>query len=345
MHQHGLFDIQQRHDRIKQYVTMLDQLNSIVDWEAFRPTLETIREKKRKSSAGRKPFDVVFMFKILVLQSLYNLSDAQLEFQITDRFSFMAFLGLHLNDRVPDEKTIWLFRDELTTAKLIDRLFKQFDETLSSNGPVAERGAAEKGQIIDATIVSAPKQRNRREENKQIKEGETPESWDSKPNKKRQKDTDARWTRKRNVSYYGYKNHVNVDAKHKFIRRFEVTSASVHDSQAVKSLLDKKNNGKEVYADSAYTGEEIDNLLEANNLQSRINEKGYRNRPLTESQKESNREKSKIRSRVEHIFGVQSQRAGSLLLRGIGIVRAKTKIGMRNLSYNLSRYALLKSSG
>jgi len=340
MHQHGLFDIQQRHDRIKQYATMLEQLNSIVDWEAFRPTLETIRQKPRKSNAGRKPFDVVFMFKILVLQSLYNLSDAQLEFQITDRFSFMAFLGLHLNDRVPDEKTIWLFRDELTNAQLINPLFDQFDATLSANG-----FAAEKGQIIDATIVSAPKQRNRREENKQIKEDETPESWDSRPNKKRQKDTDARWTKKRNVSYFGYKNHVNVDAEHKFIRRFEVTSASVHDSQAVKNLLDEKNSGKEVFADSAYVGEEITNLLKANDLQSRINERGYRNRPLTESQKESNREKSKIRSRVEHIFGVQSQRAGSLLLRGIGIVRAKTKIGLRNLSYNLSRYALLKSSG
>jgi IS5 family transposase len=341
MHQHGLFDIQQRHDRIKQYATMLEQLNSIVDWEAFRPTLETIRKKQRKSNAGRKPFDVVFMFKILVLQSLYNLSDAQLEFQITDRFSFMAFLGLHLNDRVPDEKTIWLFRDELTAAGLIDPLFEQFDATLSTNG-----FAAEKGQIIDATIVSAPKQRNSCEENKQIKEeGKTPESWDSKPNKKRQKDTDARWTKKRNISYFGYKNHVNVDAKHKFIRRFEVTSASVHDSQAVKSLLDKKNSGKEVYADSAYVSEEIASLLHENDLQSRINEKGYRNRPLTEFQKESNREKSKIRSRVEHIFGVQSQRAGSLLLRGIGIVRAKTKIGLRNLSYNLSRYALLKSSG
>jgi IS5 family transposase len=312
-----------------------------VDWEAFRPTLETIREKKRKSNAGRKPFDVVFMFKILVLQSLYNLSDAQLEFQITDRFSFMAFLGMHLNDRVPDEKTIWLFRDELTAAGLIGRLFEQFDVTLSSNG-----FSAEQGQIIDATIVSAPKQRNRREENKQIKEeGKAPESWESKPNKKRQKDTDARWTKKRNVSYFGYKNHVNVDAKHKFIRRFEVTSASVHDSQPVKGLLDGKNRGKAFYADSAYTGEEIANLLRENDLHSRINEKGYRNRPLSESQKESNREKSKIRSRVEHVFGVQSQRAGGLLLRSIGIVRAKTKIGLRNLSYNLSRYALLKSSG
>jgi len=229
---------------------------------------------------------------------------------------------LHLNDRVPDEKTIWLFRDELTTAKLIDSLFDQFDETLSTNGFAVEKGPRKENIQIDATIVSAPKQRNRREENKQIKEeGKAPESWNS--NKKRQKDTDARWTKNRNISYFGYKNHVNnhvdINAKHKFIRRFEVTSASVHDSQAVKSLLDKKNGGKEFYADSAYAGKEIASLLDEHDLQSCIHEKGYRNRPLTEAQKDSNRKKSKIRSRVEHIFGVQSQRAGSLLLRGIAL--------------------------
>lgn len=340
MHQHGLFDIQMRHDKIKQYATMLDQLNTIIDWEDFRPTLEIIRLKDRKSNAGRKPFDVVLMFKILVLQSLYNLSDEQIEFQITDRFSFMAFLELQLNDRVPDEKTVWLFRDELTNAKLIKPLFEKFEATLSTNG-----FAAQKGQIIDATIVSAPKQRNSREENRQIKEGETPEAWDAQPNKKRQKDTDARWTKKRNVNYYGYKNHVSVDAEHKLIRRFEVTSASVHDSQVVQPLLDQNNSGKDVYADSAYVGEEVANYLKEAGLQSCINEKGYRNRPLTEEQTASNRAKSKIRSRVEHVFGVQSQRAGGLILRGIGIARAHAKIGLRNLSYNLSRYAILTGGG
>ena len=340
MHQHGLFDVQMRHETIKQYASMLDQLNRIVNWEDFRSTLEIIRNKERKSNAGRKPFDVVFMFKILVLQSLYNLSDAQMEFQITDRFSFMAFLGLQLNDRVPDEKTIWLFREELTNAELIKPLFDRFEATLSAGG-----FAARKGQIIDATIVSVPKQRNSRAENKQIKEGETPEDWKSKPNKKRQKDTDARWTKKRNVTYYGYKNHVNVDVQHKFIRQYDVTNASVHDSQVVGDILDQNNGGQDVYADSAYVGEEVWKLLKEEGLRSQINEKGYRNRPLTDEQKASNREKSKIRSRVEHVFGVQSQRAGGLILRGIGLVRAKAKIGLRNLSYNLSRYALLTESG
>lgn len=315
---------------------MLDQLNSLINWEDFRPNLETIRQKERKSNAGRKPFDVVFMFKILILQSLYNLSDAQMEFQITDRFSFMAFLNLNLNQRVPDEKTIWLFREELTKAELIKPLFERFEQTLAANG-----FSAQKGQIIDATIVSAPKQRNPREENEQIKAGDVPSDWDSKPNKKRQKDTDARWTKKRSVNYFGYKNHVNVDVGHKFIRKFDVTSASVHDSQVVKSILDRDNSDLEFYADSAYVSQEISADLEAAGLQNCIHEKGYRNRPLTDEQKASNHKKSKIRVRVEHVFGVQLQRAGSLLLRGIGIDRATVKIGLRNLSYNLSRFVVL----
>jgi len=340
MHQHGLFDIQMRHEKIKQYATMLNQLNSIIDWEEFRSTLEIIRNKERKSNAGRKPFEVILMFKILILQSLYNLSDEQMEFQITDRFSFMAFLELQLNDDIPDEKTIWLFRDELTKAGLIDPLFEQFDAILTTNGFTAK-----KGQIIDATIVSAPRQRNNHDENKQIKEGNPPEEWESKPNKKRQKDVDARWTKKRNVNYFGYKNHVNVDAKHKFIRQYEVTSASVHDSQVLEGLLNESNSSKKVYADSAYSGAKISNFLKEQGLQNHINKKGYRNRPLTLKQQASNQTKSKTRCRVEHVFGVQSQRAGGLFLRCIGIVRAKTKIGLQNLSYNMSRYAMLKGNG
>ena len=136
-----------------------------------------------------------------------------------------------------------------------------------------------------------------------------------------------------------------MDGKHKFIRQYDVTNASVHDSQVVGDILDQNNGGQDVYADSASVGEEVWKLLKEEGLRSQINEKGYRNRPLTDEQKASNREKSKIRSRVEHVFGVQSQRAGGLILRGIGLVRAKAKIGLRNLSYNLSRYALLTESG
>ena len=142
----GLFDWQTRFEQLDSGGDPLIKLNKIVDWEQFRSPLETIRDKERKSSAGRRPFDVILMFKIMILQSLYNLSDDQVEFQVRDRLSFMRFLQLSISDTVPDAKTIWLFREQLTQAKLVKKLFKQFDEFLRENG-----FSAKKGQIVDAT--------------------------------------------------------------------------------------------------------------------------------------------------------------------------------------------------
>lgn len=332
----GLFDLQSRLEQLREFGQALQRLNDFVDWEGFRARLETIRPANPKSNAGRKPYDVILMFKILILQSLYNLSDAQAEFQIKDRFTFMEFLGLTLADPVPDEKTIWLFREQLTRAGLIDPLFEDFQAVLDESGFIAQ-----KGQIIDASIVSAPRQRNSREENQRIKAGEVPESWGDKPAKRRQKDTDARWTKKRNISYFGYKNHVSVDVKNKFVRRFVVTDASVHDSQVCESLLDGDNTNADVFGDSAYFTPTNQALLSAGDYRERMHRKGYRNRPLTESQKASNLNKSRLRARVEHVFGVQSQIAGRLLIRTIGLARAKMKIGLRNLAYNLNRFGLL----
>ena len=147
----GFFDIQFRLDDLTKNGDPLVQLNERVNWDLFRPELEKIREKERKSSAGRKAFDVVLMFKILVLQSLYNLSDDAVEYQVRDRLSFMRFLGLSIGDRVPDAKTVWLFREQLGEAKLVKRLFKKFDRYLREQG-----FKARKGQIVDASIVSVP---------------------------------------------------------------------------------------------------------------------------------------------------------------------------------------------
>ena len=336
MREPGLFDLQMRMDQLNEFGNPLEQLAESVDWDVFRPRLETIRDKDRKSLAGRKPYDVVLMFKILILQSLYNLSDAQTEFQIKDRLSFMNFLGLSLGDRVPDEKTVWLFREQLTQAELMEPLFAQFQEVLEQAGFVAR-----KGQIIDASIVPAPKQRNSKEENQQIKEGQTPADWEETPAKKRQKDTDARWTKKRNTNYYGYKNHVSVDVKYKFVRRYAVTDAATHDSQAMGDVLDETITNGDVYADSAYRSEETSEWLETNGYRDRIHEKAYRNRPLTKRQQAANQTKSRTRARVEHVFGVQAQMAGQVLVRTIGLVRAKVKIGLRNLAYNINRYTVL----
>jgi IS5 family transposase len=280
--------------------------------------------------------DAVLMFKTLVLSALYNLSDDQIEYQVRDRLSFMRFLRLGLGDRVPDAKTVWLYRDALAQAGKVEELFKLFDGHLARRGYIA-RG----GQILDASIVPVPRNHNTRDENATIKKGEVPEDWANKPAKRVQKDVDARWTKKHGKSHYGYKNHINVDRTHKLVRRYHVTDAAVHDSQTVDHLLMQGNTGSGVWADAAYRSEEMEAKLRDRKLKSYIHRKGKRGKPLTEQAKGSNRTKSTVRVRVEHIFGAQANDMGGTLVRTIGLVRAKAKIGMKNLTYNMRRLAQL----
>ena len=338
MMQLGLFDWQNRFEKLDKNGDPLVKLNKVVRWNSFRPALEKLRDRDKKSNAGAKPYDVVVMFKILILQSLYNLSDEATEYQVLDRLSFMRFLGLRLGSRVPDAKTIWLFREQLAEAGMAEKLFRRFERVLEESG-----FAARKGQIIDASIVQAPTQRNSREENARIKEGEIPQEWQEA--KKRQKDSDAQWTKRNGKKYYGYKNHINVDVKHKFIRSYAVTDASVHDSQVFDELLQESNTSTGVYADSAYRSKESIALLTERGFRERMQRKGCRHRKLTQREQQGNKTRAKIRCRIEHVFGVMAMMAKSLMVRTIGIVRARTKIGLRNLAYNINRYGLLAITG
>jgi len=340
MGQPSFFDLKRRLDTLSAKGDPLDTIKTTVPWETFRADIETVTCKKareRKSSAGRKPYDAILKFKIVVLQSLYNLSDEQTEFLIRDRLSFMRFLDLGLEDAVPDATTIWLFREALVEAGLIDKLFERFGQHLQAKGYLA-RG----GQIIDATIVSAPKQRNSRDENDKVKAGQTPEDWEKKPAKNQQKDKDARWTKKHGRSYYGYKNHIGVDKAHKLIRKWTATDASPHDSQHLDDILDENNTAKDVWADSAYRSAEIEAKLRGRSLKSRIHRRGARNRPLSEAQMAANTTRSKVRARVEHVFGHQENSMGRKVVRTIGMARAKFKIGMMNLGYNINRLMQLE---
>jgi len=287
---------------------------------------------ERKSNAGRKPWDEIVMFKVIVLQQLYNLSDDQIEYQIRDRLSFMRFLDLGVEDPVPDAKTVWLYREKLAKAGMVKTLFDRFDAYLRDNGYLAMGG-----QIVDASIVPVPRQRNTREENQTIKAGKAPGDWDGKPHKKRQKDVAARWTKKHGKSHYGYKNHVNVDRRHKFIRDYEATDASVHDSQALDDLIDADNTSSQLWGDSAYRSAETERSLERQGYRSHIHHKGRRGKPLTARQTKANKSRSKVRVRVEHVFGFQERSMGGKFIRTIGMARAKAKIGMMNLVYNMSR--------
>jgi IS5 family transposase len=330
----GFFDIDFRLEQLDKCGDPLSKLNEVVPWESFRSELEQVREKDRKSNAGRKPFDVVLMFKILILQSLYNLGDDAVEYQIRDRLSFMRFLGLALDDRIPDAKTVWLFREQLGELGIHKKAFAKFDRHLRDAG-----FSAKKGQIVDASIIGAPKQRNSRDENQRIKDGKVPEEWSD--NKKRQKDTDAKWVKKNGKNHYGYKNHIQVDVKHKFIREYAVTSASVHDSNVFGQLLDDGNSNRDVFADSAYRSRERIEELDKLGYRAHLQYKGYKNLKLTDWKKRGNKTRAKIRARVEHVFGVQTQKAGTLIIRSIGIFRAEVKIGLRNLAFNMDRLGTL----
>lgn len=335
----GLFDDYFLTQKLSKLGNPLERLDRYIDWRIFEETVnQSIENQSGKGKkGGRPPYDRLMLFKALIIQSLYNLSDEQLEYQILDRTSFKIFLGLKKSDRVPDSRTYWHFREQLISSGSIETLFASFNAQLDRSGVFANEG-----KMVDASFVDAPKQRNTREENKQIKEGKLPSEWEKAPNKLAQKDTDARWTKKNNVSFYGYKNHVKADTKTKLIRKYAVTDASVHDSQVVDELLDATDQGQELYGDSAYTGKSAEEIYAKKKVVDRVNEKGYKNRPLTETQKISNREKSKVRARVEHIFGFVENSMNGSYIRTIGMARAKAKIGMMNIVYNICRCVQLK---
>jgi IS5 family transposase len=330
----GLFDEDETYQKLSAIGNPLEKVSRVVDFEFFRAILEEgILTKDKKSHAGARPFDVVMMFKILILQRYYGLGDTQIEYQILDRVSFKKFLGLESGDKVPDEKTVWAFREALTSKGLVEKLFNEFRDYLEGKGLIMNEG-----KMVDASFTLAPRQRNTREENKKIKEGKGDQLWNDQPGKKRHKDIDARWTKKNKETFYGYKNHAKVDTKSKFIDQYTVTDASVHDSQALDDLLTEKDKGQDLHADSAYTGDDQEKVVSKHEMNNCIHEKGYRNNPLTAEQKNRNREKSRTRARVEHVFGFMEGSMNGLMVRSVGITRASGIIGLMNLTYNLFRY-------
>ncbi|MBM3099341.1 IS5 family transposase [Gluconobacter cerinus] len=320
MKQRGFFDVDERLARLSGLGDQLEAFSRTVDFEAFRPDLDRALAYADGSKGGRPPFDPVLMFKILVIQTLNNLSNERTEYLINDRLSFMHFLGLALSDRVPDAKTVWLFRERLTHAGAIQKLFERFDAILRNAGYLPMSG-----QILDATLVAAPKQRNTNGEKADLRAGRISEDWQDKPAKLSHKDRHARWTLKFTkakrhddgkipatdlaIPFSGYKSHISIDRKFRFIRKWKTTDAAASDGARLREgLLDKTNTASSVWADTAYR---------------------------------SNAGKSVIRSRVEHVFAYQKSQTG-LFVRTIGITRAIMRIGLANIVYNMRRFLFLE---
>ena len=184
-----MLGLKKRYEKLEEKKKILVMLNEMIPWDIFREILGVINIKPRKSNAGRKPMDVILMFKMLVLQNLYNLSDEEVEYQINDRLSFMKFLELGIEDQVPDATTLWLFREKIKEKGLERELFETFNDYINELGYEPKEG-----QILDATLIPVPKQRNSKEENKKLKEGQVPEEWEKEGNKNKlaQKDVEAR---------------------------------------------------------------------------------------------------------------------------------------------------------
>jgi transposase, IS5 family len=334
----GLFDQAMRLEELHALGDPLARLDEVVDWSVFDTVWARRPKPEPKGPGGRPSFAPALMFKALVIAHLYQLSDAQLEFQITDRLSFKRFLGLTEADASPDEKTFWAFRESLHRHDLFGPLFAAFRDTLKAKGMIARQG-----QIIDASFVAVPRQRNSREENAQIKAGVVPPAWQEQPHKLRQKDVDARWTRKHEQRYYGYKNHVKVDSRSKLIDAFTVTDAAVHDSQAVDSLV--VEGDPVTYVDSAYAGEPCAQVFAERKVKVKPIQRAYRNKPLNGTQVRLNRARAKVRARVEHVFGTMRMSMRSAWNRCLGLVRNRGAITMTNLVYNLIRFEQIERLG
>lgn len=350
--QPGFFDRDERLNVLSAAGDPLVRLAEVVDFELFRGELDAALARSDRSKGGRPPYDAVLMFKVLVLQTLYTLSDESMEYQLKDRLSFMRFCGLELHDPVPDAKTIWLYREHLTRAGAMDRLFERFDAVLNDRGYLAMGG-----QIVDATVIEARRPRLNQAEKDTIKAGGVPSDW--KPARTRQIDRDGRWTLKRGrkkpkpggaarsatqivIPAFGYKSHIGIDRRFGLIRTSTVTHAAAHDGSQLAGLLDPDNLASGVWADTAYCSEANLNVLARRGLVAQFQRAKPRGKPMPAHVARGNATRAKIRARVEHVFAEQKRRL-NLVIRTVGLARAKTKITLANLAFNMRRLSWLES--
>jgi len=352
--QPGFFDTDERLRALSAAGDPLERLKAVIDFQLFRPELEAALNRADRSRGGRPAYDAVLMFRVLVLQTLYTLSDDQTEYQIRDRLSFMRFVGLALHEAVPDGKTIWLYRERLTKAGALQRAFDRFDATLRERGYLAMGG-----QIVDATVIEARRPRLNAEEKAMLRTGGRPSGWSKA--RTRQIDRDGRWTIKRGrkqtppgeaqrqatgdiaVPVFGYKNHLGIDRTHGLIRRFTVTHAARHDGSQLAALLDPDNAASGVWVDTAYRSKANLRLLDRRRLVAQFQRAKPRGGTMPPHIARGNATRAQVRARVEHVFAAQKQRMG-LVIRTIGHIRATAKITLANLAYNMRRLVWMQTA-
>ena len=251
----NLFAAQEREAKLSKLGDSLELLERHVDFAALAAAVDQAAPRPGRERGGRPPFPTEVMVRILLIQQLFNLSDEQMEFQLLDRLSFQRFAGLRHSSQIPDRTTIWTFKERLIKAGASESVFDAVNRQLAKHGYIA-RG----GQMIDASIVQAPKQSLNKDEKAIADEGAMPANW--KPAQRRQKDLDARWTKKHGKSYFGYKVSANADKRYKLVRKIKVSTASEHDTLHFEAVLDPANTSRDVLADKGYVDGEREARLE-----------------------------------------------------------------------------------
>lgn len=312
-----LFAHEAHHQKLDELRDPLQEIERHVDFATLAARVDESVPRPDRTKGGRPPYPTETMVRILVLKRLYNLSDEQMEYQLLDRMSYKCFCGLDDALRVPDRTTIWHFENRVGQAGA-QALFGEMAEQLARKGFIA-RG----GQIIDATLVKAPVQRNSRQENEQVRQGNVPEDWNDA--KRRQKDVDASWTKKNGKTHFGYKLSVNVDGRYKH----------------AKGLLDERNTARVVYADKAYSSQALRAELKDRGLRDGILKRAGKSKALTQRDEQRNRRLSRMRCRVEHVFAGIEQMGGKIV-RTIGRTRAGFAMTMMALCYNIKRLVCLQ---
>lgn len=296
----------------------LNKLDNIVDWDEVVALVRVI-DRTSKETGGCPHRDLHVKTKMLFVQYLYNLSDPELEDQVNDRLSFQQFVGVDFQTTVPDYSTIWRFKERLIEEGLLDKIFALVNSFLEDKNLFIK-----KGTMMDATIIESsnrPLSDKRREELEQ--------------NSSSQVDTDARSTKKRGKYYFGYKGHTGVDVGSKLIRKRKFTSANVHDSKEKEDLL--SGDEQSVFGDSAYSNQNDKRKKRKDGVYYGVLDKANRGRKLSNSQKKRNKKKSKVRSAVEHPYGVMKTKMNYTQAVAKTFSRNQLRFDMNCIVYNLIR--------
>lgn len=299
------------HEAIKE----LDELNELINWSRVEEHLYQIHAKPR----GEKAWPPLFMFKALLLQSWYNLSDPQLEKQLARDLLFRRFVELDLSESVPDHSTFWRFRQKLEQGGLMDQLLSEVNQQLCEQGLYIKSGEV---SIVDASVIEAKQSRPNKD-----KDGNTTQ------------DPEADWNVKngsdgKRKSTYGFKAHLNVD-EDGLIKATDFSRGSSHDSNHFTELLSGDESA--VYADSAYQSRKHEQWLSDRGLENCLTRRAYRNRSLSEEDKQFNRLHSGVRSTVERVFGVLKQHYGMAKARYLGVARNRTRFELMCVAHNIKR--------